>query len=134
MGRLCLLIVVAFANLQSTWGGVADDYLSAFLEMFPTRATQAGDHAFDGKLEDFSTEKLARWVQVNEVERDRLTKLLTTPDLPFDDRLDGDHLAGVTVRPHHGGLDPAGDPPRVTVPFLEHRAVVLEQPPIEFRS
>jgi hypothetical protein len=29
--------------------------------MFPTRATQAGNHALDSKLEDFSTEKLARW-------------------------------------------------------------------------
>jgi len=28
--------------------------------MFPTRATQAGNHALDSTLEDFSTEKLAR--------------------------------------------------------------------------
>jgi len=27
----------------------------------PTRATQAGNHALDSTLEDFSTEKLARW-------------------------------------------------------------------------
>jgi len=61
MGRFCLLIFAAVAATQSAWGGVADAYLSAYLEMFPTRATQAGNHAFDSKLEDFSTEKLARW-------------------------------------------------------------------------
>ena len=74
-----LLIFAAFAALLATHGalgGVADAYLSAYLEMFPTRATQAGNDAFDSKLEDFSTEKLARWVEINQAERDRLTKLL----------------------------------------------------------
>ena len=60
MGRFCLLIFAAFAAAPGAWGGVADAYLSAYLEMFPTRATQAGNHAFDNKLEDFSAEKLAR--------------------------------------------------------------------------
>jgi len=101
MGRFCLLIFITFAMLQSTWGGLADAYLSAYLEMFPTRATQAGYHAFDGRLEDFSTEKLAHWVQANEIERDRLTKLLTTPDLPFDDRLDAEALLGQVERELH---------------------------------
>ena len=49
---------IALLHAQSAWGGVADAYLSEYLEMFPTRATQAGNHAFDSKLEDFSTEKL----------------------------------------------------------------------------
>jgi len=60
VGRFCLLIFAAFAATQSALGGVADAYLSAYLEMFPTRATQAGNHAFDSKLEDFSSEKLTR--------------------------------------------------------------------------
>src|SRR6266550_1798641 len=83
---------IAFLCAQSARGGVADTYLSEYLEMFPTRATQAGNHAFDSKLEDFSTKKLARWVEVNQVERDRLTKLLAAPDLSFDDRLDAEAL------------------------------------------
>ena len=52
--RLLLALVVAFAAARSVRGGVADAYLDAYLEMFPTRATQAGNHAFDSKLEDFS--------------------------------------------------------------------------------
>ena len=92
---------IAFLHAQSAWGGVADAYLNAYFEMFPTRATQAGNHAFDSKLEDFSTEKLARWVEVNQAERDRLTKLLSTPDLSFDDRLDAEALLAQVEREAH---------------------------------
>ena len=101
MGRFCLFLFTAFAATQSALGGVADDYLNAYLEMFPTRATQAGNHAFDSKLEDFSTEKLARWVEVNQAERDRLTKLISAPDLPFDDRLDAEALLAQVEREVH---------------------------------
>jgi Bacterial protein of unknown function (DUF885) len=104
MGRFCLLIFAAFAMIQSACGGVADAYLSAYLEMFPTRATQAGCHMFDSKLEDFSTDKLARWVEINQAERDRLTKLLTASDLPFDDRLDAEALLAQVERELHEQL------------------------------
>jgi hypothetical protein len=92
---------IALLQAQSAWGGVADAYLSEYLEMFPTRATQAGNHAFDRKLEDFSTEKLARWIELNRAERDRLTKLLATGDLPFDDRLDAEALLAQVDRELH---------------------------------
>jgi Bacterial protein of unknown function (DUF885) len=100
----CLSIfgaVVAFAATHSALGGVADAYLSAYLKMFPTRATQAGNHAFDRKLEDFSTQQLERWVAFNQVERDRLTKLLSAADLPFDDRLDAEALLAQVERELH---------------------------------
>src|ERR1041385_2816453 len=70
MGRVCLLLFAAGSLIRSAWAGVGDGYLNAYLEMFPTRATQAGYHAFDGKLEDFSTEKLTRWIEVNQNERE----------------------------------------------------------------
>ncbi len=82
-------------------GGVADAYLDAYLEMFPTRATQAGKHAFDRKLEDFSAEKLERWVSFNRAERDRLTKLLDTSNLALDDRLDAEALLAQVERESH---------------------------------
>src|SRR5215467_3549620 len=101
MGRFSLLIFAAISMIQSAWGGVGDAYLNAYLEMFPTRATQSGYHAFDSKLEDFSTEKLARWVEVNQTERDRLTKLQAAPDLPFEDRLDAEALLAEVERELH---------------------------------
>jgi Bacterial protein of unknown function (DUF885) len=93
--------VVAFTATQSLLGGVADSYLEAYLEMFPTRATQSGNHAFDNKLEDFSTERLQRWIDFNQSERGRLTKLLTTSDLPSDDRLDAEALVAQVERELH---------------------------------
>ena len=98
---LLAAVVVAFAATQSALCGVADAYLSAYLEMFPTRATQAGDHAFDSKLEDFSAEQLNRWVEFNQAERGRLTKLLIASDLPFDDRLDAEALLAQVERELH---------------------------------
>ena len=82
-------------------GGVADGYLDAYLAMFPTRATQAGNHSFDVKLEDFSAASLERWVQFNESERKRLTALLQKSDLPFDDRLDAEALVAQIEREVH---------------------------------
>lgn len=99
-----LSVVAAIAGLAAmpgAWGGVADAYLSANREMFPSRATQAGDHAFDSKLEDFSPERLRRWIEFNEAERDRLTKMLSAPDLPFDDRLDAEALLAHVERELH---------------------------------
>ena len=67
---------MAFTPTGGSSGGVADASLDAYLEMFPTRATQAGNHAFDRQLEDFSAEKLERWTSFNRAERDRLAKVL----------------------------------------------------------
>jgi Bacterial protein of unknown function (DUF885) len=99
--RLILVALVAFAVAQTVLGGVADSYLDAYLEMFPSRATQAGNHAFDGKLEDFSTERLQRWIDFNQSERARLTKLLNASDLPLDDRLDAEALLAHVERELH---------------------------------
>src|SRR4029077_13296969 len=96
-----LFASIALLHAQSAWGGVADAYLSAYLEMFPTRATQAGDHSFDSKLEDFSAARLKRWIELNEKERDRLTSLLSAADLPFDDRLDAEALLAHVERELH---------------------------------
>jgi hypothetical protein len=93
--------VVLFAAKPDVWGGGADAYLDAYFGMFPTRATQAGNHAFDSKLEDFSPEQLQRWVDFNKEERGRLTKLLNAPDLAFEDRLDGEALLAEVERELH---------------------------------
>ncbi len=93
--------IAAFAVTDNALGGVADAYLDTYFKMFPTRATQAGNHAFDNKLEHFSAEQLARWVDFNLSERSRLTKLLSAPDLSFDDRLDAEALLAQVERELH---------------------------------
>ena len=100
----CLSIfaaAVAFVATANARGGVADAYLDAYFGMFPTRATQAGKHAFDSKLEDFSAEQLERWVGFNQSERGRLAKLLNAPNLLFDDRLDAEALLAQVERELH---------------------------------
>lgn len=92
---------MAFAATPDVWGGVADAYLDEYFGMFPTRATQAGNHAFDGKLEDFSLEQFQRWIDFNRAERGRLTELLGAPDLTFDDRLDAEALLAEVERELH---------------------------------
>lgn len=101
VGRFLLVLFVAISMIRCACAGVADAYLSAYLEMFPTRATQAGYHSFDSKLEDFSSEKLAHWVEINQAERDRLTKLLASPNVSFDDRLDAESLLAQVERELH---------------------------------
>src|SRR5574338_295043 len=101
MGRVCVLLSPAIVMIQSACGGVTDAYLNAYLEMFPTRATQAGYHASDRKIEDFSSAKLARWVELNQAERDRLTTLLSDTTLSFDDRLDAEALLAQVERELH---------------------------------
>lgn len=104
MRPCCLFVcvaVIAASVTDQAFGGVADAYLDAYLAMFPTRATQAGNHTFDTKLEEFSPEQLERWVRFNESERDRLTGLLGKPDLPFDDRLDAEALFAQVERELH---------------------------------
>jgi uncharacterized protein DUF885 len=99
---LIFLAIVAGSAMQHyAEGGVADNYLDAYFAMFPTRATQAGNHGFDNKLEDFSAERRRRWVQFNESERGRLTNLLKQPDLGFDDRLDAEALLAQVEREIH---------------------------------
>ncbi len=93
--------VMVFIAAQRASAGVADTYLDSYLQMFPTRATQLGDHTFDGKLEDFSAKRLERWVEFNRSERARLTKLLAAPDLPFDNRLDAEALLAEVEREIH---------------------------------
>src|SRR3954452_648345 len=101
MRGVLLSIFAALAAVPDLSGGVADGYLTAYLEMFPTRATQAGDHDFDDQLEDFSADKLEQWIAFNQTEFSRLTKLLGRPDLPFDDRLDAEALLSQVERELH---------------------------------
>lgn len=98
---LILAGALALAATRGAPAGVADAYLDAYLAMFPTRATQAGNHAFDSKLEDFSAQQLEKWIGINESERARLTKLLKLSELPFDDRLDAESLLAQVERELH---------------------------------
>lgn len=68
---------------------------------FPTRATEAGRHDFDGALEDFSPEPRAAWVDFNEAEEAKLGKLLGSDNLSSAERLDLEALQAQVKRELH---------------------------------
>jgi uncharacterized protein (DUF885 family) len=72
--------------------GVVEDYLDAYFEMFPTRATAAGLHDLDDSLEDLSPTKISEWVGFNRSVAEDLHALLGNPELEFEDRLDAELL------------------------------------------
>src|SRR4051794_16078867 len=61
--------------------------------MFPTRATEAGRHNVDAKLEDFSRKRITEWIELNRSVRATLVARLGEK-LPADDKLDGEALLG----------------------------------------
>jgi hypothetical protein len=87
--------LVLFARLSSagTIGNVGDYYLDRYFEMFPTRATQAGRHDLDSKLEDFSESRIADWVQFNRTVGEKVIAW-TAHETGWDDSFDAEALLG----------------------------------------
>ncbi len=69
-------------------GRLADDYVDAWLEHYPSRATAAGRHEHDASLEDLSGPALAAWVELNHRTLEETRRLRSTKALEFDDELD----------------------------------------------
>jgi uncharacterized protein (DUF885 family) len=94
-------------------GVVVDEYVESYFETFPTRATAAGRHDLDSRLEDLSVERLAAWLERNRATAARLRSLLDREDLGLDDRLDAELLlrqAELEVFDHGTLEQPATDP------------------------
>ncbi len=89
MRCVLMLLVLMSTGAQA---GVVEEYLDAYFQMFPTRATAAGLHDMDQALEDFSSEKISRWVSFNRETVQRLSESLAGTDLEFEDRLDAELL------------------------------------------
>lgn len=65
-------------------------YLERYFATFPSRATAAGRHDFDDRLEDLGPEARRAWVAFNRETAVALAAALARPDLPFEDRLDAE--------------------------------------------
>ena len=89
MRRALILIVLMSTGAQA---GVVEDYLEAYFQMFPTRATAAGLHDKDEALEDLSPEKISKWLSYNRGVVEKLSSSLRGDELEFEDRLDAELL------------------------------------------
>lgn len=67
---------------------LVDAYLDAWLAHYPTRASTAGRREHDSRLEDFSRDSLARWIELNRKTLDETRALRSLPDLDPEDALD----------------------------------------------
>jgi hypothetical protein len=90
----CLIAGMRATARDNDVGGLANAYLEHYFAMFPSRATEAGRHDVDSKLEDFSKKKIAQWIEFNRAVRGALVARLQDSKLSFDDKLDGEALLG----------------------------------------
>ncbi len=67
-------------------------YLERYFDMYPSRATAAGRHDLDTRLEDLSPARRHAWLQFNLAAAAGFRRLLTAPSSTFDDRLDAELL------------------------------------------
>lgn len=70
----------------------ASEYLERFFEHYPTRATAAGRHDLDEKLEDLSPERRQAWSRSNRQAAEAFRQRLSDPATAFEDRLDAELL------------------------------------------
>jgi len=70
----------------------AAEYLERYFAFYPTRATAAGRHDLDDKLEDLTRERRMEWSRYNEEAAKAFRRMLNDPAAPYDDRLDAELL------------------------------------------
>ncbi len=93
--RFALFAVLAAGSLEACDSGrrptpaqpLIAAYLDRYFAFYPSRATQAGRHEFDGRLELFGPEELTGWLAFNRAAADSVAAALAG-DLSADDRVD----------------------------------------------
>ncbi len=89
---LALLASVAIAqpapSTPSPIVALVSAYVERYFDMYPTRATEAGRHDQDGRIEDFSPTRVAAWVGFNRETRLALDAAGALKGVSRDDRLD----------------------------------------------
>jgi hypothetical protein len=86
------LLLAASLSASGPVPALVDAYLADWFATFPSRATEAGRHEFDEKLESLPAERRAEWLEFNRRAAGRLRAALAAPDLPREDRLDAELL------------------------------------------
>ena len=81
---------------------LVDTYIERYFDIYPTRATEAGQHTRDAAIEDFSRARMDAWLAFNRETRDGLAAALKTAS--FDDRLDA-RVLGAQIEREILGLD-----------------------------
>lgn len=87
------ILLLALAGLPAPVAAAdPNEYLERYFDFYPTRATAAGRHDLDEKLEDLSLERRRAWSRFNRQAADGFRRRLNDPATPFEDRLDAELL------------------------------------------
>ena len=90
MNAVLLTLILFTAQESSPFG--AEDYIERYFDTYPSRATAAGRHDLDSRLEDLSAERRAAWIAFNWASAESFRKQLADPGLAEDDRFDAELL------------------------------------------
>lgn len=86
------LLLLALAAAPASAATFQDTYLERWFDMYPSKATAAGRHDLDRRLEDLSPARRHAWVTYNRGAAKGLRRILEAPRTSAEDRLDAELL------------------------------------------
>lgn len=92
MKTFAVFLLAGLAALPTCAATFQDTYLERYFDMYPSRATAAGRHDLDRRLEDLSPERRRNWLNFNRGAVDGFRRLMAAPSTSSDDRLDAELL------------------------------------------
>lgn len=92
MKTFAAFLLASLAAVPACAATFQDTYLERYFDMYPGRATAAGRHDLDRRLEDFSPERRRAWLSYNRRAVEGFRRLMTAPSTSQDDRLDAELL------------------------------------------
>lgn len=113
MKTFAVLLLALAAAVPVCAATFQDTYLERYFDMYPGRATAAGRHDLDRRLEDFSPERRTAWLSYNRRAAEGFRRLMAAPSTSFEDRLDAELLlrqAELEVFEHGTQARPERDP------------------------
>src|SRR5262249_10870166 len=89
---VCFFFVLVLSVSPAFAGSLADQYLDRYYTFYPTRATAAGRHDLDTRLEGLSPQRRKDWEDFNRKEAETFQKRLADPRTDPEERLDDELL------------------------------------------
>lgn len=90
--KTALALLLALAAAPAAAATFQDAYLEHWFDMYPSKATAAGRHDLDRRLEDLSPARRHAWLQFNRGAAKGLRRILEAPSTSPEDRLDAELL------------------------------------------
>lgn len=90
--KTAMALILLMAAVPATAATFQESYLERWFDMYPSKATAAGRHDLDRKLEDISPARRNAWLKYNQGAAKGLRRILEAPPTSFEDRLDAELL------------------------------------------